>query len=286
MRVQLSDETRLFVDVEGLGLVPEGPAMRSRPTLVLLHGGEIDHSWFKPRFSVLTDVAQLVYVDHRGFGRSDMGTPRAWTLQRWGDDVHELCDVLGIDRPVVLGSSLGGTIAMAYASRHPDHPRGLILASTTARRNVAPQLDAYERLGGKGARRIAEAFLVDRDPTAQQDWVDTCAPLNARYSWSADELARIEDCAAVMDHWGRGEGRTFDLRADLRNVRCPTLLIAGRDDPLAPPAAMIEIAESLSDGIARLEVVEGAGHRVCRDAPEAFFSLVRPFLLEPDGWPR
>ena len=62
---------RIWFDVEGAGLVPDGPRMRERPTLVLLHGGPgFDHSTFKPAHSTLVDVAQLVFVDHRGNGRS------------------------------------------------------------------------------------------------------------------------------------------------------------------------------------------------------------------------
>ena len=65
MRVSVGD-CRLFIDVEGLGLVPEGPTMRARPTMLVLHGGPgFDHSSFKPDFGALADVAQLVYVDHR-----------------------------------------------------------------------------------------------------------------------------------------------------------------------------------------------------------------------------
>ncbi|WP_209437030.1 alpha/beta fold hydrolase [Methylobacterium variabile] len=72
---------RLFVDVENAGLVPEGGVMREKPTLLLLHGGPgFDHGGFKPLFSRLSDVAQVVYYDHRGNGRSEDGDRSAWTL--------------------------------------------------------------------------------------------------------------------------------------------------------------------------------------------------------------
>ncbi len=65
------NNTRIWFDVDGAGLVADGPVMRHRPTLVLLHGGPgFDHSWFKPDHGQLTDVAQILYVDHRGNGRS------------------------------------------------------------------------------------------------------------------------------------------------------------------------------------------------------------------------
>ena len=67
---------RLFFDVEGAGLVADGPEMRRKPTLVLLHGGPgFDHTIYKPAFSALSDIVQIVYVDQRGNGRSTGGGP-------------------------------------------------------------------------------------------------------------------------------------------------------------------------------------------------------------------
>lgn len=71
---------KLYFDVDGPGLVPDGKTMCERPTLILLHGGPgFDHSGFKPDFSTLTDVAQVVYLDHRGNGRSEQQTHRPGT---------------------------------------------------------------------------------------------------------------------------------------------------------------------------------------------------------------
>jgi hypothetical protein len=100
---------RLFFDVEGAKLVPDGPAMREKPTLLLLHGGPgFDHSIYNPAYSGLADVAQIIYLDHRGNGRSEDGPKESWNLTQWGDDVRGFCDVLGIANPIVLGASFGG----------------------------------------------------------------------------------------------------------------------------------------------------------------------------------
>src|SRR4051794_34567395 len=124
---------RLFFDVEGAGLVPDGPVMREKPTLLMLHGGPgADHSIYKPDYSQLSDIAQIVYLDHRGNGRSEQGPPEKWSLAQWGDDVPAFCDTLGIVDPIVLGASFGGMVALAYATRHPAHPAKLILISTAA----------------------------------------------------------------------------------------------------------------------------------------------------------
>src|SRR2546426_9938109 len=80
---------RLFFDVEGASLVPDGPSMREKPTVVLLHGGPgLDHSIYKPSFSSLADIAQVIFLDHRGNGRSEPGPQETWTLAQWGDGVR------------------------------------------------------------------------------------------------------------------------------------------------------------------------------------------------------
>src|SRR5262245_66152187 len=121
MRV-LVNGLQLFFDVEGASLVPDGPNMRPKPTLLLLHGGPgFDHSIYKPAYSSLADCAQVIYLDHRGNGRCDAGPKEAWTLAQWGDDVRALCDVLGIERPSDFGAESRRNVASAYARRHPMH---------------------------------------------------------------------------------------------------------------------------------------------------------------------
>src|SRR6266436_2013192 len=152
MRV-LVNGVRLFFDVEGASLVPEGPTMREKPTLVLLHGGPgLDHSLYKPAFSTFADVVQVIYLDHRGQGRSARSSPDQWNLATWADDLRAFCDALAIEHPIVFGESAGGWVAMAYATRYPDHPGKLILSSTSARRSLPRILAVFERLGGSAAR--------------------------------------------------------------------------------------------------------------------------------------
>jgi pimeloyl-ACP methyl ester carboxylesterase len=91
-------------------------------TLILLHGGPgFDHTIYKPAFAAVADIAQVVYLDHRGNGRSDPDAHENWNLAQWGDDVRAFCDALEIARPIVYGASFGGMVALAYATRYPDH---------------------------------------------------------------------------------------------------------------------------------------------------------------------
>jgi len=119
MRVTVNG-ARLFFDVEGLRLVPDGPVMKERPTVVLLHGGPgTDHTIYIPDMSTLADRAQLIYFDLRGNGRSDPADPQHWTVSQWADDVAGLLDVLEIEQPYILGASVGGFVAQTFAVTYP-----------------------------------------------------------------------------------------------------------------------------------------------------------------------
>src|SRR3954465_1610838 len=140
-----------------------GPRMREKPTLLMLHGGPgFDHTMYKPTFSQLADIAQVIYLDQRGQGRSSGDDPATWTLAQWGDDVKGLCDALGIEKPIVYGGSFGGFVAQSYVTRHPEHPGKLILVSTSARMDYHAVFAAFERIGGKEARALAEAHQIGR----------------------------------------------------------------------------------------------------------------------------
>lgn len=283
MRIRVGD-VHLFFDVEGASLALDGPRMQPKPTLLLLHGGPgFDHSLYRPTFSQLADVAQLVYLDHRGNGRSDRGQRTRWTLAQWGDDVRAFCDALGIERPIVFGNSFGGMVAMAYATRHPEHPAKLVLSSTAARQRLDRVLDAFERRGGPEAREVARRYWENPSPETTPDYTRTCLPLYTHARWDPDSLARVHWSFDVMHDFGGGEGRHFDLLPDLARVRCPTLVMAGEDDPITPIADSEDIVAALPPHLVRFERFAGAGHGVYRDAPERAFAVLREFLLAPDG---
>jgi proline iminopeptidase len=281
MHVQVGD-TRLFFDVDGPKLVPHGPQLREQPTLLLLHGGPgFDHSSYKPAFSALADVAQVVYLDHRGNGRSDRSSPDRWNLAQWGDDVRAFCDALGIVKPVVFGVSFGGMVAMSYATRHPDHPGKLVLASTTARHRIDRILAAFERLGGAGAREAARRYWQKPGRDTLPDYAKLCFPLYSRSPRDPDANARTVWNLDVMFAFGGGEDLAFDLRADLGQVRCPTLVLAGEDDPITPIGDSEDIVAALPPSLVRFERFAGCGHGTFRDAPERTFALLRELLATP-----
>jgi proline iminopeptidase len=277
----LVNGVRLFFDVEGAKLVADGPVMREKPTLLLLHGGPgFDHSTYKPAFARLADAAQVIYLDHRGQGRSDKSAPEHWTLAQWADDVRGFCEALGIERPIVFGNSFGGMVAMAYASRHPDHPGKVVFSSTSAKADRARMLARFEALGGPDAREAARRFWDAPGPETLPDYVSKALPLYTRKGTVADPDAqrRTRWALDVMFHFTAGEDRTMNLLPDLARVRCPVLVLGGSDDPVCPIEDQEEIAAALPRHLVRFERFEGCGHGVFRDDPERAFALIREFI--------
>ena len=280
MRIDIGQGVRLFVDVEGLALVPDGPLMREKPTLVCLHGGPgFDHSGFKPAFSGLADIAQIVYYDHRGHGRSDERPSSEWTLDIWADDVVRLCDALGIVKPIVLGQSFGGFVAQRYIARHPSHASKVILSSTSPHMALERKLVMFEKLGGKAARELARQFWSQPDPQTWAAYWAGCRKLYNRTEPSDPQAAQrmlVRD--EILLHFVAGEKQGLDLLPGLAAAQCPVLVMAGEEDPVCPLADAQDIAAALPPQWAKLVSFPGAGHGAWRDDPQAAFATLRDFI--------
>jgi pimeloyl-ACP methyl ester carboxylesterase len=270
--------TRLWFDVDGLALVPTGPEMRERPTVVLVHGGPgtYDHSYFKPDFARLASEAQVVYLDLRGHGRSAWDHPAEWSLEVCADDLRAFCDTLGIARPVVYGHSMGGFIAMLYGARYPDHPAALVLQSTSARFDLARVVEGFRRFGGDEVAELAERDYGGH-PVSDDEWARVFAVFGPRVLDKEEQARRMKN-PDLAPH-GMEVVRSFDVVEELAHIASPTLVCVGDLDPVTPVAAAREIYDALPGGIGQLEVIEGAGHFPWKDAPDRYWPLLDDFVM-------
>jgi len=278
MQVEVNG-ARLFFDTVGSALAIDGERMAQRPTMLVLHGGPgFDHSVMRPYFDRFADTHQIIYLDHRGNGRSEGAD--GWTLDQWADDIAGFCRVLGIDRPVIYGLSFGGMVAMAYASRHPDGPSKVILASTAGRMDLPATYAAMERLGGAQARRIAEAFWSSPSADKAAEYMSVCLPLYNPSGALGDDDARKRAImrTEVMFHFIEHEQAAMDLLPGLAAVTCPALVLAGALDPITPPGCSQAIHAALPPGRSELVVFDDAGHGVHRDQPDRAEAVIRAFL--------
>ena len=283
----LVNGVRLFFDVEGASLVPDGPAMREKPTLLMLHGGPgADHSIYKPDYTALADIAQIVYLDHRGNGRSEDGPREDWTLAQWGDDVRTFCDVLGIANPIILGASFGGMVALAYATRHPGHPSKLVLISTAAAGGeyLERRVELFERFGGPEVGALARRRFLEveghPDMASLDAWRRLAFPLYTRIPRDPDMARRAVSRSEALQWFTRpgGESHTFNMFPDLGRICCPALVMGGEDDPIHPIESQADIAAALPPHLVQFERFPNCRHAVVPDAPERALAVIRKFI--------
>jgi pimeloyl-ACP methyl ester carboxylesterase len=275
VRVGVGDVS-LFIDVDGAKLVPAGPWMRERPTVVLLHPGPgFDHTVYKEFVGpALADVAQVVYVDLRGHGRSDRSPPERLTVAQFADDLDALVRTLEIERPILYGQGWGGLTAMVYACRRPEAVEKLVLVNPAARIDTARSVAVFDRIAGPEAGEAARRFYDEPTAATFAEYARLCFPhMAAEGRLAAEAVVRAEWNPAAAVQWYQGEERLLDLRGELASVRVPTLVLAGEDDPLMTIAAAEEVVASLPTELVEFHRFAHARHAVIRDAPESLALL-------------
>jgi proline iminopeptidase len=278
VRVALPDGTRIFFEVIGRKLVPDGATMRERPTLLVLHGGPgFDHTGLASIFEPLADEVQLVFLDHRGQGRSDGDDPADWNLGRWVPDIAAFCEALELGQPMILGQSFGGVVALAVAARYPHLPSKLIVSSSLAKFRPDRAFPMFERLGGPEVREVAERHFRELTDETAEEFLRICLPVYNPKPMDPDVVARTRLKLEVGNHFFRKEGLEVDLFPELPKIRCPTLVIGGELDPITPVADSQDIAAAIPQ--AEVRIFEGAGHGVFRDQPEEAVAAIREFVL-------
>jgi proline iminopeptidase len=279
-------DTRIYFDVEGMGLVPDGPVMRERPAAMVIHGGPgSDHTGFKPGFSPLAARLQLIYFDHRGQGRSDPADPATYTLDENVEDMEALRRHLGLGPIVSIGTSYGGMVAMAHAARYPDAVSHLVLIVTAAHGGFIPRAQAIVRERGTAEQQaVCEKVWTGgfRSAEEMRHYYAVMGPMYARRygatSAEAGRLRTIHSPEALNRAFGpKGFLRSFDLRPELPRIAVPTLVLAGRHDWICPPEFSEEIASLIPQ--ADLRVFEHSSHSIRSDEPEAMVDAILGFLV-------
>lgn len=278
--------TELYFDVEGPGLVADGPEMVDRPVVFALHGGPGgDHVSLRDGLSALSDTAQIVYIDHRGSGRSAPADPATYTLDQNIDDVDALREYLRLDRISVLGVSYGGMVAQGYAIRYPDRVANLTLVVTAASHRFLDDARRFvaER-GSEDQQRVCE-WLWEGSFTSTEQLHEYYRLMGPCYSTTFDEQKFEANWSRSLRKFEltnigfAGFLRTFDFTAELNQIVCPTLVIAGAHDWICAPHHSREIAERIPR--AHLKIFRNSAHAVTADEPEAFLAAVRGFLTYP-----
>ena len=280
--------TQIYFDVEGAGLVPDGPRMRERPVAMLIHGGPGgEHGGFKPAFTPLAAEMQLNYFDHRGHGRSGLADPDAeaarFTLDENVEDMEALRRYLGVGPIVSIGTSYGGMVAMAHAARYPDAVSHLILIVTAAHGGFVSMAEATVRARGNAEqRRVCETLWAGGFRTSEEvgRYYEAMGPLYSRhYNAAAAAVGQargIHSPVPLNRAFGPGGFlRTFDLRPELARITAPTLILAGRHDWICPPVFSEEIHRLMPGS--ELRIFEDSSHSIRVDQPAEMLAAIGRF---------
>ena len=262
-----------WIEFEGLRIAYQRAG--TGPPLVLLHGIYDDSRAWRPQLDGLSDEFTVVAWDAPGCGQSS-DPPATFSLADWSDALAGLIAALGLERPHVLGLSLGAMFALDLYRRHPEVPRSLVLASAYAGwvGSLSPEM-VEERI----QRTLRE---IDLPPNQWIPvWIPELLTANAP-AGAADEVA------SIMSEFHPAGARVMvnslarvDLREMLPQIAVPTLLLHGGADRRSP----LTVAESLHAQIpgSRLVVMPGIGHVSNIDAPDLFNAEMRRFLKSIPG---
>ena len=224
MRVRVGSAD-LYFEVFGQqhAVAADAGSIELRPTVLALHGGPgVDGTKLRFLLAPLADIAQVVVPDQRGHGLSDYRCPAEWNLAQWAGDVKALADVLGIERPIVLGESFGGFVAQQYASSFPQHPAGVVLVSSGPRWVREDEILARPDLNQAAEVAAAVTRRGDDDPAAEA-WINRVEPLLRTRSSKLLELVnalRIRTIE-VNEHF-EAEGVRMDLAPRLGQCALPS----------------------------------------------------------------
>ena len=229
------------------------------PPLLFVHGWCCDHTYWREQTPLFARGHRVVAVDLRGHGASDKPA-QAYTMRAFVDDLVWLSGRLGLERPVVVGHSMGGAIATLFGSMHPQRTRGLVLvdpAILIPETHYAPMRDAMRGPDPKGFAATLIGNFIDES--------------------TSPELARAitTQMLATPEHVMASAGEaiwSFDQRAAFRSLAMPILIVS------APGMGDFHIAAAEINPRARIEIVVDSGHFVQLERPDRLNQFLTEFL--------
>lgn len=215
------------------------------PVLVLLHGWAVtaDLNWFAA-YPALTEHHRVVTIDHRGHGRGIRPPGGRVRLSDCADDVAALLDVLGVERAVVAGYSMGGAVAQLLWRRHPDRVSGLVLCSTARHFQGGPVSDLWYRSYTPLAR-LANVFSGPAEALVRQR-VERRVSGDERADWMRSELERADPAGLLTSMRSVGRIRSNGW---IGEVDVPTSVIVTTRDRTVPARNQRKLAAAIPGAV-------------------------------------
>lgn len=235
------------VELPGRGttFARDGGGPPGAPAIVLLHGWAVtaDLNWFAT-YPALTERYRVVTIDHRGHGRGIRPPGGRVRLSDCADDVAALLDVLGVERAVAVGYSMGGAIAQLLWRRHPERVSGLVLCSTARHFQGGPVSDLWYRSYTPLAR-LADTFSGPAESLVQKR-IDRRVRGDERADWMRSELARADPAGLLTSMRSVGRIRS---NAWIGEVDVPTSVVVTTRDRTVPARNQRRLADAIPGAV-------------------------------------
>ena len=248
-----------------------GQATTGQPPVVLLHGlfGSYENLGVVERS--LSEQFQVINIDVRNHGRSDHSDDMNYTLM--ADDLAQTLDSLNVSSAAVLGHSMGGKLAMAFALAQPQRVSKLILADIApvaypARHNaIFAGLNAVDlsAISSRNEADVKLAAYID-EPGVRQFLLKSLLKHDDKFSWRFNLAALQKNYQQLI-----GEPQVKG------SYNGPTLFIKGGDSDYILPEHKARIMQLFPQ--AQAKVIQGTGHWLHAEKPAVFTKLVKDFLL-------
>lgn len=249
-----------FVSLKGVELYYESHGEGAQ-TVVLAHGRSGGHLVWWRQVPTLAKRYRVITFDHRGFGMSKDASGEF--RRAFARDLGGLLDHLKVDAAWLVGQSMGGWTALAYAAAHPDRVAGLVLADSSGGLSDAAVLAEYKRKG-EPPRDPAERALGPVFRKRNPDGLFLYRQIGGLNPPPPEPLMSL-----LLSEDGPNA-------RDVAKLQCKTLLIVGAHDPVVTP----RIARLCARVIPRstVKVIPGAGHSVYFEQPKVFNKLLIDFV--------
>ncbi|MBD2441529.1 alpha/beta fold hydrolase [Nostoc sp. FACHB-110] len=251
----------LFYEIKGTG-----------EPLLLIAGFMCDRNYWSLLMPSLISQYQVIRFDNRGIGQSS-APDIPYSIPQMANDAIALLDILGIEKVHVIGHSMGGKIAQELALTQPHRIKSLILLSSTAKGNekyiniIKTWGDLATKLDLELYERVILPWIFTDNFYAIPGMVDQLIEWAIHYPFAPKPHGLYHQSRAIINH---------DTTNRLQYIKCPTLVLVGKQDILTP----VKFSEQIAQGIpnAELVIIEDGGHSFLIESPETVAQVMLKFL--------
>ncbi|KZD20483.1 alpha/beta fold hydrolase [Tardiphaga robiniae] len=234
--------------------------------LVFVHGFTTTAEFWREQVETFSARYRVIRINLPGHGPSRHPQGRSYTIETFVEDVLEVYRALEIDAAILVGLSMGGTVAQSFTLAYPERVRALVLVGATphglgADVNVKNVLKAIDELGVV----VASQNVIERSFGS--------AAGSRLIEFAKNEVAQTPTFVARE---AIASLNASDSRPRLQEIRVPTLVVVGDEDIITPPSESKALAEGILNS--QLEIVTKAGHFPMLEQPVAFNLLLGAFL--------